>query len=348
MNLRTLLLAGILLLMHGVTSAEDFETRCSQPGVIKCVGFDDASDIQGTWGDVHGSLTRTADSPSIDSVVAASGAGSLKFTAHGNSASMGGDYFTNFSDDFSVQFGAGSRFYIQFRQRFSSSFLNTEFQPYSSWKQMIVGTGDTPNCETVGGAPNQCATSCTDLEVVMTNNFFRGFPILYRTCSGSTHLSKGDQLLENYGASDFKLQNARPDPFCLYSQRNSSYFPPVGNCFGYFAEEWMTFQIMIEPGPRVNDEFVDSKVKLWIARQGQPSELVFDFDSVYLGAGAADENQRFGKVFLIPYLTSKSSTQSHATVYTWFDELIISTNKIADPDGTPRVGPLAPGNLSSQ
>lgn len=107
----------------------------------------------------------------------------------------------------------------------------------------------------------------------------------------------------------------------------------------------MTFQIMIEPGPRVNDEFVDSKVKLWVGREGQPSELVMDFSGVYLAAGAPGTNQEFGKVFLIPYLYLKDSSQAHPTAYTWYDELIISTNKIDDPFGEAPIKPEPPDEL---
>jgi hypothetical protein len=328
--------------------ASDFETRCAQPGVIKCVGFDAPQEIQGQWGDNYGTSDGTSDSPAIDTSQMASGSGSLKFTAHSNTGNMGGAYFTNFSEDLSAQFGSGERFYVQFRQRFSQSFLATPFQPDAIWKQMIVGTGDKPNCESVGGAENQCSTSCTDLEVVIQNYTFEGFPHIYRTCGGSAHLRKAEPLFEDYGDYDFKLQNARPSPFCLYSQSSSSYFPPSGNCFGYFPNEWMTFQIMIEPGPRVGDEFANSKVKMWMAREGQPSELVVDFPSVYLGAGSSADDQKYGKVWFTPYLTNKSSAQSHDTAYTWYDELIISTNKIADPTDKLQAGPNAPADLVAE
>jgi len=341
---RTFFILLIVLCGSQVVLATDFETRCSAPGVIKCVGFDQQQDIDGDWGDNHGSMSRETGSPAIDTNVTASGQGSLKFTSRGDSGSMGGDYFTNFSDDLSVVFGENSQFYVQFRQRFSDTFLNTQFSPDSWWKQLIVGTGDKPNCETVGSSPSACSTSCTDLEVVLTSPFYQGFPVLYRTCDGSTHLSKAEGLDEPFGEYDFKLQNARPAPYCLYSQSSSSYFPPGGNCFGYFPNEWMTFQLMIETGPRVNDEFVNSKVKLWVAREGEPSEIVIDFDSVYLGAGSAAKDQKFGKVFLLPYITSKAAN-GHPTAHTWYDELIISTNKIEDPDGEPVTRPNAPTNL---
>ena len=48
-----LYLAHIVLLasMWQVVSADDFTERCSQPGVIKCVSFDEPADIVGTWVD---------------------------------------------------------------------------------------------------------------------------------------------------------------------------------------------------------------------------------------------------------------------------------------------------------
>ena len=171
----------LILCLSNACYAADFATRCSEPGVVKCVGFDQPQEIEGGWGDNHGSLSTTSDSPAIDTTVTASGQGALKFTTHWNSSSMGGDYFTNFSEDLSVQFDSGSRFYVQFRQRFSGTFLDTDFAPYASWKQMIVGTGDMPNCETYGGAPNRCSTSCSPIEVVLTNNANGGFPVMYRS-----------------------------------------------------------------------------------------------------------------------------------------------------------------------
>ena len=42
-------------------------------------------------------------------------------------------------------------------------------------------------------------------------------------------------------------------------------------------------------------------------------------------------DQRYGKIWLLPYNTGKDPAQVHPTAYTWYDELIISRNKIADP-----------------
>jgi hypothetical protein len=231
----------------------------------------------------------------------------------------------NFSKDLATQFGENSEFYVQWRQRFSPEFLNTNYQGGEGWKQLIIGTGDQPQ---------HPYASCTTLEVVMVNSYQRGFPQMYNSCTGSDSHGPYDPFQTHFGAYDFKLQNARSAPYCLYTQGRTnppSYFPKKGNCFGYFPNEWMTFQIHIKTGPRIKDEFSNSHVQLWIAREGQRSQLVIDWGPYSLSAGNLGENQQYGKVWLLPYNTNKDSSASYPTAYTWYDELIISKQRIPDP-----------------
>jgi len=318
----------------GPPGPSNFAERCSAPGVVRCVGFDSASDLAGTWGDVSGSLPGDAV-PEIVADVKASGAGALRFTIPSNSsANSSGSYFTNFADDLSVQFGENAVLFVQWRQRFSPEHLATYYEGGGGWKHAIVGTGDKPGCTASTSATGFCSTSCTSLEVVTANTFQRGFAQLYNSCSGSTSHGPYAPFEEAVGSSDFKLQNARPDPYCLYSQGStdpSTYFPPSGNCLGYAADQWMTFQVEIATGPRVGDEWVDSHVKLWIAYEGKPSELAIDWGPYALTAGDPGEDQKFGKVWLLPYHTGKDASQSHPIGYTWYDELVVSTEQIADP-----------------
>jgi hypothetical protein len=174
--------------------------------------------------------------------------------------------------------------------------------------------------------------------LVAVNSYYRGFPEMYNSCTGSASHGAYDPFEEPFGSSDFKLQNARPDPYCLYSQGHTeppTYFPPTGNCFGYAADEWMTFQVHVIIGPRVGDEFQASRVQLWIAREGRASEPAIDWGPYNLSAGSAAENQRYGKIWLLPYNTDKDPSATYATTYTWYDELIVSTQPIADPMGVP-------------
>jgi hypothetical protein len=322
------------------SGGSDFATRCAATGVVKCVGFDSPSEVAGGYGDPSGILSGPVTAPTLDTTMSASGASSLKFTIPANTVGGGaGTYFTNFSNDLSVQFGENSEFFIQWRQRFSPEFIFG-----AGWKQAIIGTGDKTGCSASNSA--NCYSSCTALEVVAQNTYARGFVQLYNSCTGSASHGPYDPFVVPYGSFDFKLQNARPSPYCLYSQASGGYFPPAGNCFGYFPNEWMTFQISIKTGSRVNNEFTNSFIKLWVARAGQASELVFDFGPYNLTAGSLDENQLFGKIWLLPYSGSDPFENASST---WYDELIISRSKIPDPgisssDTTP---PAAPTNLTS-
>jgi hypothetical protein len=315
-------------------AAANFQARCSAPGVVRCVGFDAPGDIAGTYGDVSGILPG-ATAPTLDPAVMASGASSIKFTIPPNTgADTSGSYFTNFSDDLMTRFGESSEFYVQWRQRFDAGFLTTAFQGGEGWKQIIVGSGDLPGCTANNSANGQCYSSCSALELVALNTYQRGFPEMYNSCTGSTSHGAYDPFEQPFGGFDFKLENAMPAPYCLYSQGQTnppSYFQPQGNCFGYAAGEWMTFQIHVAAGPRVADEFAGSRVQLWVAREGQPSTLVIDWGPYNLSAGSATEDQRYGKVWLLPYNTNKDPAQVYPTTYTWYDELIVSTQRIADP-----------------
>lgn len=311
-------------------STADYQKRCAQAGVIRCVGFDTAADIKGRYGNPSGILIGASE-PVLDTAVKASGGSSLRFTIPSQSpADTSGAYFTNFSDDLSVQFGENQEFFVQWRQRFSPALLTTRYRGGQGWKLAIVGTGDQPK---------KRYASCTALEVVVNSFYQEGFPGMYNSCTGSTSHRAYHPFQEPVPPHDFKLQNARRAPYCLYSQKPSSYLPPAGNCFGYFPDEWMTFQMRIKTGPRVKDEFAGSYVTLWMARENQPSELVIEWGPYNLTAGNPADDQRFGKVWLLPYHTGKDPSEEHPVAYTWYDELIISRTRIADPAAVPAAAP---------
>ena len=165
-----------------------FERRCADPAVVRCVSFDSADQVPDLsyWAVGSGQgkgpmgLIKNGESellPVLDCTVAVSGC-ALKFTIPSRSGSgTSGSWFANFSDDFSVRFGEGEEFYVQWRQRFSAPFLDTYFQG-GGWKQAIVGEGDRP-----GYAPNgKVVWACTQLELVVQNSYMRGYPQMYHSC----------------------------------------------------------------------------------------------------------------------------------------------------------------------
>jgi hypothetical protein len=333
-------LVVVLLLGISTTSrAEtyDFPQRCSAPGVIKCVGFDSASDIAGGYGDNSGIFAGQKAAPQLDTSMKASGNSSLLFTIFSNTgADASGSYFTNFSTDLLTQFGEGEEFYIQWRQRFSPQFLIKQtWQGSGGWKQSIIGEGDRP-----GGI---LTFSCTQLEVVTQNTSLNGFPQMYHSCGGKDDQYQGIQ--SSYGASDFKLQNAMPSPFCLWSRATLG---DTTGCFVYKANQWMTFQVHVKIGTWYQNDgnyHRDSWVELWVAEEGQPSQLVVsrrDYDLANESPAA-----KYGKVWLLPYATNKSSSATYPTAYTWYDELIISRTRVPDPgSSTPNQPPAAPTGLT--
>lgn len=327
----------------GALNQQDFATRCAAAGVVKCVSFDTDSDFTNGTGGANGAYgynsgivppNGTSDYTRAvrDTQLKASGNSSIKFVIPSNSGSdTSGAYFTNFSQDLSVQFDGGQEFFVQWRQRFSPEFITTQYQGGGGFKQVIVGTGDQPGCTGPMSSSPSCFSSCSSLELPVANYYQQGFPVMYNSCAGSTSHGPYDGFYQPFNGIDFKLQNGRPAPYCLYSQKSTSYFSPQGNCFGYVANEWMTFQMHVQLGPRVGDEFKGSYIKLYGAREGQASELLIDWGPYNLTAGKVGVNERYGKVWLVPYNTGKSSAQAHPTAYTWYDDLIISRNRIGDP-----------------
>lgn len=305
-----LIYVAVLILSVGCASTMsrgdrlDFVTRCQTPGVIRCFGFDSQvktdPHIYPPWG-------QTQKRAMVVSDVKASGAGSLRFEIPSSSGSdTSGSFWLNFADDFSVQLGEGDEFYVQWRQRFSPEFINTAYAGGGGWKQIIVGEGDRPGVT---------ANSCTQLEIVVTNSYHLGYPAMYHSC----------------GEKDGDFDG-------LYSKGSGKYFP----------NEWMTFQIHVKIGTWYKNDgnyHQNSTVQLWVAREGEGAELVVDlspelatlFGFKIPGTGTgydlANNNPaaRYGKLWLLPYNTHKDSSVSHPTAYTWYDDLIISTARIADP-----------------
>ena len=310
----------------------DFETRCASPAVVNCFGLDALGDVM----PYTNNLTQT-----VDNIVMASGAGSLKFTiASESAAGAAGYYARNFSDDNLTQFGSGDEFYVQWRQRFSPEMLTAAFGG-GGWKSVIIGAGDLPGCPLGRGRTGAlCAKSCTQLEIVVNNGYYLGFPQMYHSCGIKDGRYEGlFTPCKNPGCASYNIlyQNAMPEPYCLY---RSDY----AGCFKFYADEWMMFQVQVKIGTWYKNDRnykYDSTIRLWVAREGEPSQLVidrspefgagFDLVNVYPVGTRWEGSGKYGKLWLLPYDTGKDPGQVHPVGYTWYDEIVISTQRIPDP-----------------
>lgn len=288
--------------MH-LSERADFATRCHQPAVVRCFGFDRPEDIAAYVHPVPGTTRK----PELDREFKASGSGSLRFTIPPRTgANTSGLFMANFADDFSVQFGEGEEFYVQWRQRFSSEMLSTVYEGGLGWKQAIIGEGDRLGFTAPG---------CTQLELVVSNTNQYGAAQMYHSCGGK------DGQFE-----------------ALYQRDTVRYRP----------DQWMTFQLHVKIGTWYKNDHRyqgDSTVQLWITEEGRPPALVIDLSpepgrlwgiaipgtSTGYDLANTDPLAKYGKIMLTPYHTGKSDTQDHPPGYIWYDELIVSREKIADP-----------------
>ena len=283
------------------SQTNNFQTRCSGPGVLQCVGFDSAADFSSTLmnpagdGQVRGVL---------DSNVKASGNGALRFEIPSNSGANTSGYWLG---SLGKDFGPGDTMYLQFRQRFSKEFLTTRYDPGGGWKQFILHPAGIP--------------SCTTLQFVMVNRYLAGFPIMYGSCGSAL-------LEERLPDGDIRFQQG-PEINCL--RRNQS------GCKRYVADNWTTFYLKFAFGAFRSPT---THLEAWMANEGEPLVQILDIPDFPLDYDSSP-SERLNRIQITPYQTGKNASQSHSVAYTWYDELIVSTQPIPAPTGTTAPPPPA-------
>lgn len=223
--------------------------------------------------------------------IKASGAGSLRFEIPSNTPS---DTSGSYRRDFSDDLS------VQFGE--GEEFFvqwRQRFSPELLRTRYRGGGGWKQAIIGEGDRPGVTVHSCTQLEIVTQNTDQRGFAQLYHSCGGKD---------DKYEALD--------------SVRAISYRP----------NQWMTFQVQVKIGHWYRNDrryHRDSTVRLWVAEEGGTSKLAVDQAKYDL----ANTNRaaRYGKIWLLPYHSRKDPSESHPAAYTWYDELVISRSRIADP-----------------
>ncbi len=341
----------------------DFATRCK--GALFCNGFDTTADLGGDgWGNARGygpsdsiHLTCAPNPnlcPTIDTTTKVSGAGALKFTIPpGSSGAAAGSYWANPAADLSIRFGAGQTYYVQFRQRVTASYFPSILVDNGKihW---VSATPDLPGCTPSTLASGNCFASCSENEFVNQNYYgvaSEALPRWYFGCPGNNTY----QPIEPVTPGQYKLQNARTGVGCTYDNVNAgNIFPPKGNCFPYYPDQWVTYSYKIalgslgtgavggrcydasNPGsitPNLQNCYYGSQIQARMGLDGQPLEEVLNWTGPVIAKDQTNPTElKYGKVWFSPY-TGVATIPSGAAM--WFDELIISTSPIADPSATP-------------
>ncbi|GJL53573.1 MAG: hypothetical protein NPIRA02_07050 [Nitrospirales bacterium] len=278
----------------------EFSALCQQPTTIFCQDFNDPiptdkSNLREAITSNDGKCEKLKSDPTKGCPEIVDG--SLLFIVPSNSGSGGsGQYHVRFADYLDGKsIGPGQEVFIQWKQRFSKTFLETQFKPGAGWKQGMIGAADE--------------SSCSSNEIVIVNTDQHGYPNMYHACGFN------EGFVTKAGRYDFNYQPGG-DSYCLRSAwpNNSS------SCIQYVPDEWMTFQIGLthgRPGKK-------SRIRLWVSREGHQSALAIDFEK------KLRNNKGYGKLWFLPYQTRKNKKHTHPVGHIWYDQLIISHTRIPD------------------
>jgi len=306
-----------LRLTPTVPPQQDFQTRCAAPGVIVCQGFDDPSVFApAVWPGSGPYISDVNTYPTIDTTVSASGGGSMKFTIPGLEGSNAGYWRQLFTSSLSAGptqaqlMGPGSTFYVQFRQRFSPEFLSNVWPQIGGgttyWKQEIFSNDQS---------------TCGNEELTTVNDNDNGYPVMYSQCGQDifqTSIGNGDYLNEQAATPTATSYN------CHYQTANNV----AGSCFMYPANTWVTFYYKVTIGQWGQ---ANSTIQAWVTMGGQPYVEWVNMPNHTLNQDPGLPG--YDMVTLLPYMTSRDGTISAGpTAYTWYDELIVSSQPIAAPN----------------
>jgi hypothetical protein len=315
-----------------------FAMRCAQPGVILCEGFDDVGAFQQSVPTSHeGASSLTYLRPASDNVyrgvrdisVIAEGASSLRFdqsTAY-TDANLSGSYVRLLGATFSQN----SQFYVQYRQRYSSSFLTNTIQWDSSPKQMILHKFDS---------------SCASIEI--TQNFYQFenwpsvFPQLYGGCGAfgfytnlaRTTMQQGTPLLIQQSTNGTSGYDCQYSVWTIGSGNGNG-------CWRPNSDTWYTQSYFIKLGAW---NTASSVVKAWVSEgSGGVSYQWINVPNANLSFNtvAADG---YNTITLTPYMTGLS-VPGAGNSSLWYDSMIVSRLPIemepvlaATSTGTRRTG----------
>jgi hypothetical protein len=272
----------------------DFEKRCHASGVLVCEGFDSADKFQAAKWPATG-LYPAADGKlrgTLDTSVKASGRGSLRFEIPPHSPANSAGYWRQ---EIGKNFGSGTTYYVQFRQRFSKEMLKNPFGD-TTWKQALF---------------HNASATCSEMEITTVQYYRDGFPMMYTACGAR-------MIATNGGDPPYLLEQG--DYNCWYGQYNTK------NCFMYPAEQWVTFYYQVSVGHWGKP---DSTINAWVALDGQGYRQWIKIKDFMLQND--NPGQDYDTVTLLTYMTGKSMNIDHPAAYTWYDELIVSTEPIAPP-----------------
>lgn len=321
------------------TATQNFQSRCAQPGVLTCQGFDDPAIFNTVVNE--GSLTDgfgTASHPNLtrDTSVFVSGGSSANFfIPAGAGENSTGNFWSFFGQGTKNQiFGQNSTFYAQYAFRADPTWTST------NWTQ-FGGSGQN-TAPKLSIFHNVIAGSCAEEEITVHNHNSKNLPTVYTECGARQAITGSDGSIYNESGSLLYVQQGWTvvAPFTGYQceYNNGSFSGP--NCFHFAPNQWYTLYFKIHVGTWGSP---NSSIEAWIAPYGQQmtkwlntNNYILNTENLCNASGTGQGSlpcPGFNTVELTQFMTGKISGTGPAA-HVWYDELVISSQPIPAPAGS--------------
>lgn len=306
-----------------------------------------------------------------DSSIKTSGKGALRFDVLPRTGEDGGgNVVIPFGDYATSQFGADSEFWVSWRQRMDERYYQgyrAQGGGLTYFKHVIIAQGDMPY---PGSRRTSTANACSEAELVIVSSdpangpaFPNGYIECRRYQGFEQVLQRGSYAGDAMGSKVVTRQNMRTGS---HGEFNCIFHPPrrldQSGCFTYRPDEWISYMVHVKLGPegravssvsnREQPGYVDSTYELYAAYAGEDFQLLHRQSGIvipkgqyYLGGDPMQKSSyqsgwspnnghpqaKYGKLWLLSYMTFKDPTEDTPKASTWYDEVIVSRCRIAAP-----------------
>jgi hypothetical protein len=283
----------------------DFRQRCAAEGVLVCEGFDDPIRFKPALYPASGLYPAGSGvfQGTLDTSIAASGNGSLRFEIDPYTSANSAGFWRH---AFGKSFGPHSTFYVQFRFRVSREMLTENWGDSTgntSWKVAIF---------------HHFPKTCGSVEITTQDNYNFGLPIMYTDCGARA-------MFTNEGKPPY-LKQQGDTPKSGYNCQFGTDYSRDKKCLRFVPDSWMTFYYRISIGDWGKP---NSNIQAWAALPGEPLKQWVNMPNFALDVDSPGNN--YDSIDLLNYMTNKDPKAKHAVAYTWYDELIVSSQQIAAP-----------------
>ena len=308
-----------------MSADSDFAARRSAEGVVYSNGFDDTNELEdGTQEEAYDSTIQSA----LNSDQKTSGASSLRFKLRAGvtNDTIAGSWVKDLGAG--TTFVEGDHVYYQWRQRFDQNWITAASTRWNSSTKLTNFHGPNSTCQgseftCLGSSYGNdlwpsCYTACGNGFETSTSNFNK-----ISSCPGDCLIQQGSV-------------HSHPEttPNSGYNGHYQDQSTGDGNGEGWLvleADVWYTFYVHIYLAAYGGSS--GNVFEAFIARDNGPYKQ-YQHCNNWTWSNNLDNNIRVFR--LETYMTELPSQgqAAQADAYTWYDELIISTQPIAAPDSS--------------